>query len=194
MSEIGEHPGNPERSERGKRLESKWREELAAADAKEAEAQSSAREQLRNLSSTDLMKIGSKQVLYGYGLSVLHGAGMLLGAAVGAGTGALIGGVGGAVSSSELGPAGAVVGGSFGMIAGSVIGYQAGVEMAGWAYNKFIRKIDTELPKLKTVDWIIGQVPGFNPPIMAGFRHLIDGFFAFVQNKQAAPAPAAVVR
>ena len=58
-----------------------------------------------------------------------------------------------------------------------------------WRALKYIRKLDRDLPPLETVDWVVGQVPGFNPPIISGIRNIVDGFFG-LKNRTPSPAPA----
>lgn len=185
MSEVEEGIHSREKSEKNKEranwFQRVWREQVMVASESEAEANHLAREKMKSLSSREVAGIGTKQVLYGWALSVLHGIGSVLGAGLGIVGGGLIGGTVGAISTAEFGP-GAVMGAAVGAFAGSVGGYQVGVEAAGWAYNRFIRKMDVTLPPLEKIDWFVGQVPGFNPPIIAGIRNMIDGFFGMRGN------------
>lgn len=173
-----------------------WHWLTDASDA-ERRANEEARAKLRELSAPELKRIGAKQTVYGVALSSLHWVGYQLGAIGGLAAGGVIGGVGGAIGAAigsvELGPAaifGAAAGGVVGTVVGSLAGYQLGVEAAGIVYNKFIRKLDVTLPPLEKVDWLVGQLPPFNPPFIAGVRNLIDGFLGMKQQAAGAQTPA----
>lgn len=200
MSELREIPGvQPEKAEKKDRAERFyerwWREYVVTSDA-EKKVNEEARLKMRELSAPELTRIGFKQVLYGYALTAIHGVGSALGGALGFVTGGLVGGaaggVGAALAAAEIPPAAigiGILGAGIGAVTGSLVGWQLGVEAAGLAYNKYIRKLDRDLPPLETVDWVVGQVPGFNPPIISGIRNIIDGFFG-LKNRAPSPAPA----
>lgn len=200
VEHAGESVHNPEggkQKEAQERFYEQWWHWLTESSTEEKRANKEARVKLRELSAPELKRIGAKQTLYGAALGSLHWVGYQLGAIGGFVGGAAVGGVAGAVtglvSTAELGPAaiaGAAIGSTVGLFVGALGGYQLGVEAAGVVYNKFIRKLDVTLPPLEKVDWLVGQLPPFNPPFIAGVRNLIDGFIGM--KPQAAGAQASV--
>lgn len=204
----GERPGNPEtgkKQEAHVRFFDRWKREWDRAYKSIDEADRDARQKLATLNADVLRRAGLRETAYGVALTSLNVAtagfgaslGMLGGALGGAATGAVLGGIGGALGMLPTGPgvlpafaAGALVGGYGGLmaggIAGSVLGNQVGVELAGWAYNKFVRKLDTEVQPLTKVDWLVGQVPGLNPPIVGGIRTMFEGFFGLAAKREEA--------
>lgn len=205
-------------SEAGKKKEEhvrffeRWKHELDRAMKSIDEADREARQKLATLNADVLRRAGLRETAYGIALTSLNvitagfgaGLGLLGGAAGGAAVGAAIGGIGGALGMLPTGPGtipafllGAAVGGYSGLIAGgvagSVLGNQVGVELAGWAYSKFVRKLDPETQPLTKIDWIVGQVPGLNPPIVGGIRTMFEGFFGLAAKREEAGMKAMAV-
>ncbi len=157
---------------------------MAEADRK---AKEEARDRLKNLSVAEIRSGAWKTALSGVVLTGLHG----IFGSIGALMGFVGGGIGGAAVGAAIGGAtnawnavgivpGAITGGFLGVwtgtIAGSIGGYQAGVEAAGFVYEKYIRKADTKVAPLEKSDWIIGQLPGLNPVMVRGARELVKGY------------------
>lgn len=205
---FGEQPGNPEtgkKQEAHVRFFERWKMEWDKALTSIDQADREAKSKLLTLNADVLRRVGFRQTIYGVALTSIQtataglgaGVGFVAGALGGGAVGAGIGGVVGTLASSELGPGmagGAFVGGATGLfvgswmggVGGSVAGYYAGVELAGWAYNKFVRKIDPEQIPLSKFDWLIGQVPGLNPPIVGGIRNMFEGFFGLAAQREDA--------
>lgn len=208
VEHAGESVHNPEggkKKEAHVRFFDRWKREWDKAYKSIEEADGEARQKLATLNADVLRRAGLRETVYGVALTSLNVAtagfgsvlGMLGGAVGGAATGAVLGGLGGALGMLPTGPGtlpafaiGAGIGGYSGLIAGgmagSVLGNYAGVELAGWAYNKFVRKLDTEAQPLRKVDWLVGQVPGLNPPIVGGIRTMYEGFFGLAAKREEA--------
>lgn len=208
VEHTGESVQNPEggkKKEAHVRFFDRWKREWDRAYKSIDEADREARQKLATLNADVLRRAGLKETAYGVLLTSLStatagfGAGLgMLGGAVGGGlAGGAIGGLAGlagfsptglgAIPASILGIAtGAYTGFIGGAFAGSAVGYYAGVELSGWAYNKFIRKMDTELQPLAKIDWLVGQVPGLNPPIVGGIRTMFEGFFGLAAKREEA--------
>lgn len=185
------------------RFFSRWRMELKRAGEAINESDRQAREKLATLNADVLRRAGFRQTAYGVALTALHAAsagfgaslGMIGGGLTGGLGGAAIGAIGGALGTIETGPGvagGALIGAGLGAtggawagaIGGSVLGRQIGVELAGFVYHKFIRKLDPELLPLSKVDWIVGQLPFVNPPIIGGIRNMFEGFFGLAAKRE----------
>lgn len=197
---------NPEKAEKknfAERFFERWKVELKKVSDGINEADREARVKLQTLNADVLRRAGLKETAYGVALTSLStataglGAGIgMLGGAVGGGlAGGAIGGLAGLAGFSPTGPGaipasvlgiatGAYTGFIGGAFAGSAAGYYAGVELSGWVYSKFIRKMDTELQPLAKIDWVLGQVPGLNPPIVGGMRNMFEGFFGLAAKKE----------
>ena len=72
---------------------SQWQKEAHRAQQAEKVANQHARDRLQGLSAPELKRAGAKQILYGWGLSIVHGIGVGLG---------YLGGVGVALGTSAL--------------------------------------------------------------------------------------------
>lgn len=209
--ESVQHPEVGKKKEAHVRFFERWKHEWDRAMKSIDEADREARQKLATLNADVLRRAGIRETAYGIALTSLNaltaglgaGLGMLGGAVGGAATGAVVGGIGGALATSELGPGmvgGAIAGGWIGLgagtwagiVGGSVIGYQAGVELAGVVYNKFVRKIDPEILPLSKFDWLVGQLPGLNPPIVGGIRTMFEGFFGLAAKREEAVMKPAV--
>jgi hypothetical protein len=211
--EINQHiaPEKAEKKNFAARFYDRWKRELARVGESLERADEEARLKLQTLNADVLRRAGLRESAYGVALTSLHAAtaglgatiGGLAGAIGGAAAGGVIGGVGGAVITSELGPGmvagagagawfGLIGGGMAGSVGGSILGYQAGVELAGFVYQKFVRKLDTDLLPLTKFDWILGQVPGLNPPIVGGIRTMLEGFFGLAAKTEEAAAKPAI--
>lgn len=161
-----------------------WQREAARATQAEKLANQQARDNLKNLNAVELRNIGFKQVLWGTGLSILNGIGAGIGALGGFGvwTGtswlAVSAASAGSVFAGALGVASVVSIGAIplGLFGGAV----AGAEVTRYVYNKFVRKVDTSLPKLDKTDRVAGDLfalSGFgNAPLVAGVRNIFEGF------------------
>ena len=203
----GERPGSPEAEKKNiaVRFFERWQKEFTRAKDAINASDHEARAKLATLNADVLRRAGLRETAYGIALTSLNvvtagfgaGLGMLGGAVGGAATGAVLGGIGGALGMLPTGPGvvpafviGAGIGGYSGLIAGgiagSVLGNQVGVELAGWAYSKFVRKLDMEAQPLTKVDWLVGQVPGLNPPIVGGIRTMFEGFFGLAAKREEA--------
>ncbi|MDP1722156.1 MAG: hypothetical protein Q8L37_03025 [Candidatus Gottesmanbacteria bacterium] len=211
MTETMDRPVmTPERAEKknfAERFFERWNTELKKVSDGINEADREARLKLQTLNADVLRRAGLKETAYGIALTSLStatagfGAGLgALGGAVGGGlAGGVIGGLAGLAGFSSTGPgaipasvlgfgAGLYTGFIGGGLAGSAAGYYAGVELSGWVYSKFIRKMDTELQPLAKIDWFLGQVPGLNPPIVGGLRNMFEGFFGLAAKREEAAA------
>lgn len=208
VEHTGESVQNPEggkKKEAHVRFFDRWKREWDKAYKSIDEADRDARQKLATLNADVLRRAGLRETAYGFALTSLNvatagfgaGLGMLGGAVGGAATGAVLGGIGGVLGMLPTGPGtipaflfGAAVGGYGGLIAGgvagSVLGNYVGVELAGWAYSKFVRKLDTEAQPLTKIDWLVGQVPGLNPPIVGGIRTMFEGFFGLAAKREEA--------
>lgn len=213
MTEKGELSiGQPEKAEKknvAERFFERWNVELKKVSDGINEADREARLKLQTLNADVLRRAGLKETAYGIALTSLStatagfGAGLgMLGGAVGGGlAGGAIGGLAGLAGFSPTGPGaipasvlgiatGAYSGLISGAFVGSAAGYYAGVELSGWVYDKFIRKMDSELQPLAKVDWVIGQVPGLNPPMVGGIRNMFEGFFGLAAKREEATLAA----
>lgn len=213
VEHAGESVQNPEggkKKEAHVRFFERWQKEFNRAKEAINAGDQEARTKLTKLSADVLRRAGLRQTAYGIALTPLHavgaGLGSLLGiiggGAVGAIGGGIGGGIAGAIETSWSGPgmlygaaigAGAVgaAGGIAGAIGGELLGRQIGVEVAGWAYNKFVRKLDPELMPLSKFDWLVGQLPLVNPPMIGGFRNMFEGFFGLAAKREEIAAKAA---
>lgn len=213
VEHTGESVQTPEggkKKEAHVRFFERWKFEFNRAKDAINDADREAREKLTTLSADVLRRAGLRQTAYGFALTPLHavgaGLGSLVGAIGGGAVGAIGGGIGGAVAgaieTSWSGPgmwAGALVGAGLiggagavaGLVGGEIIGRQIGVEVAGWVYSKFVRKMDPDLMPLSKFDWLVGQLPFVNPPMIGGLRNMFEGFFGLAAEKeQAAMKPA----
>lgn len=199
---------NPEvgkKKEAHVRFFERWQKEFNRAKEAINVADQEARTKLTTLSADVLRRAGLRQAAYGFALTPLHavgaGLGSMLGIIGGGITGAIGGGIGGAlagaVETSWSGPGmlyGAAIGagaiGTAGAIAGAIggelLGRQIGVEVAGWVYSKFVRKMDPELMPLSKFDWVVGQLPLVNPPVIGGLRNMFEGFFGLAAKREEA--------
>lgn len=192
----------PEKAEKknvAQRFFERWNVELKKVSDGINAADREARVKLQTVNADVLRRAGLRETAYGVALTSLQAATAGFGASVGglagfgAGlvSGASIGAVGGAALTSEFGPI-ALFGGMVGLASGAFVGAglgalagnQIGVELAGWVYHKFVRKLDPELQPLAKVDWVVGQFPGLNPPIVGGLRNMFEGFFGLAAKRE----------
>lgn len=160
-----------------------WQREAARAYEAEKAANQYARDRMKGLTAPELRKIGAKQVAWGLGLSVLNGVGGALGwlggVGVTLGTGAL---AAHATAGTLIGTALniAAIGSIAAPFVGAAVGVVAGAELAGYVYDKVVRKLDKQLPALDKTDKVVGGalalVGTWTPPMIAGIRNLFDGY------------------
>lgn len=171
LPRVNESRPSPEQAQ----FYNRYQAELTRAQMSERQANREARNKMMGLTAPELRKIGTKQVLWGFGLSFLD--------AVGGGLGILTGGLGAYGISSLLG-LGAVVT-SIGVVGAAGIGYVggavAGAELVRHIYERYARKIDTSLPPLDHSDRVLGNVLApltltWTAPMVAGVRNIFDGY------------------
>lgn len=185
LKQVAEAPITKEAgmSAEQKQFYDRYQTELKRAKDDEQAANQHARDRLKGLSAPELRRAGLKQVLWGWGLSVMDGigAGLATMSTYALGAGALALGAGAlAISTPAIATALTVAGGV--ALAASIpmalVGSIGGAELAGIVYNKFIRPRDKDLralPQLDKTDWVLGGIL-FTPPFIAGLRNIFEGF------------------
>lgn len=163
-------------SENQKEFLNRYNTELNRAAQAEKVANQQARDRLKGLSAAELRKIGAKQLLWGWGLSFINVAGVVIGGVgLGFGTAAVATTLG---ASALVAGAAAFTVGAVGYIGGAI----AGSELVRSIYEKFSRKTDKSLPQLDKDDRLLGNalsvVTGgtWNPAMVAGVRNIFEGY------------------
>ncbi len=177
MRRVKETPATPEQ----KQFHNRYQAEMNRAYEAEKAANQHARDRMKGLTAPELRKVGAKQLIWGWGLSIFNaigaGFGWLGGVGVVAGMGALTQAAAGTAIASAMGIAtvGSILAVPIGVVGGAV----AGAELARFVYHKFARKFDTSLPRLDKTDRILGDlfaVSGWTPPMVAGVRNIFEGY------------------